>query len=53
MPIRLLSKNNEPFAYTWGYHGAVYTIKKYGVLGAKRKAWKQAAAAHIHGWKGE
>jgi len=52
MPIRLLYKNNKPWAYTWGYHGAKYTLAKYGVKGARVKAAKQAQAIFAGGYRG-
>lgn len=51
MPIRLLTKNKKPYAYTWGWHGAHYLISKYGTKGAYEKAVTQARAAHSHGYK--
>lgn len=51
MPIRLLTKNKKPYAYTWGWHGAKYLVSKYGAEGARLRAVKQAQAAHSHGFK--
>lgn len=52
MPIRLITRNKKPYAYTWGSHGAHYLISKYGVKGAYAKAVRQAQAAHSAGYIG-
>lgn len=50
MPIKLIMKNQKPYAYKWGGHGATYLVSKYGTKGAYNKAVKQAQAAHSAGY---
>ena len=43
MPIRKITRGGKTY-YKWGKHGKEYTSRK--------KAEKQAAAAHANGYKG-
>lgn len=51
MPIRELKKQGKPYAYQWGWHGAIYKFTEHGKLGAHRKAEAQARAAYSSGWR--
>lgn len=48
MPIHKAKAPNGKTGVQWGKHGKIYTG-----TGAKKKAEKQAAAAHAHGYKGK
>lgn len=53
MPIRELKKKGKPYAYQWGWHGAIYRFSEYGKLEAHRRAEEQARAAYSSGWRGK
>ena len=48
MPIHKAKTASGKSGVQWGHHGKVYTGP-----GARKKAEKQAAAAHAHGYKGK
>ena len=51
MPVHPVRRKGRLVGYKWGRSGKLYTTRKYGKAGARKRAEKQATAIRKSGWK--
>ena len=53
MPVHPIYKNKILVGFKWGNHGKLYTVRKYGKAGARKKSLIQQKAIFSSGFKGK